>query len=102
MPRGAQTGQAAQMRLVQSAEKKQTSAAKKPITYQSILDETLLGLSEGVQALRDIIRNPESEKKEVIAAVNAMTQVSIKIAEAQVTNEHLPLLQQLEKSVNSK
>lgn len=101
MPRNSQTAPA-KMRLVQLTDTKEQSPAKKPITYQSILDETLLGLAEGVEALRDIIKNPESEKKEVIAAVNAITQVSIKVAEAQVTHEHLPLLQRLEKSVNSK
>lgn len=101
MPRNSQTTPA-KMRLVQLTDSKEQTPAKKSITYQSILDETLLGLAEGVQALREIIKSPESEKKEVIAAVNAMTQVSIKIAEAQITHEHLPLLQQLEKSVNSK
>lgn len=101
MPKNPQTTSAT-MRLVQLSETKEQAPAKKKITYQSILDETLLGLAEGVQALRDIIKSPESEKKEVIAAVNAMTQVSIKIAEAQVTREHLPLLEQLEKSVNPK
>lgn len=101
MPRNSQAAPA-KMRLVQTSGTAEQKNTKKQITYQSILDETLLGLAEGVQALRDIIRSPESEKKEVIAAVNAMTQVSIKIAEAQVTHEHLPLLQQLEKSVNSK
>lgn len=94
MPRNAQNQ--AKMRLVQP------ESGKKPITYQSILDNALVGLDEGVDALRKIIASPESEKKEVIAAVSAMVQLSIKLTEAQVTSENLPLLQQLEKSVNSK
>lgn len=84
------------MRLVQP----QTD--KKQITYQSILDSALIGLDEGVQALRKIIASPESEKKEVIAAVSALVQLNIKLTEAHVTAENLPLLQQLEKSVSSR
>lgn len=71
------------------------------LSYQGVLDNALAGISEGVQALRDIISDPETENKDRIGAVNAMVQAFLKISEARVA-ENLPLLQQLEKSVNSK
>ena len=81
------------MRLVRNRKTLDTEE----ITYQSVLEDALKGISEGVVVLCDIMHNAESDKDR-IAAVNGLLNIGVKLAGVAVV-EQLPLLKKLEEDV---
>lgn len=90
------------MQLVQAkAPKKAASKANSkstPITFESVLTDALEGVSCAVEALTDLVQDPEVEPKDRIGAAKTLAQILVQLADAQVT-EKLPLLEEIAKNV---
>lgn len=70
------------------------------ITFESVLNDALIGVSSAVQALTDIVEKDDTEAKDKIAAAKTLAQILVQLADAQVT-EKLPLLEELAKNVRN-
>jgi hypothetical protein len=93
------------MQLVQvKAPKKATSKTSNKsthITFESVLTDALVGVSSAVEALTDLVQDPEVEPKDRIGAAKTLAQILVQLADAQVT-EKLPLLEEIAKNVRNK
>lgn len=85
------------------AKKQPAKTAKKTaqISFESVLNDALVGVSSAVAALTDIVEDDQAEAKDKIAAAKTLAQILVQLADAQVT-EKLPLLEELAKNARNK